>query len=193
MKVTVGNIPAPVGGSRRLRAPVETRIGRTTAELPGDPMCRRVLVPLDGSPTAEGILPFILGIARPMDLEVVLLCVVTPLPLRVQAPPHVMAVDGAERRAKALAYLATLAAELGEKGVRANIESRHGDPVTEIVATAQEAAADVIAMTTHGRSGLSLLLFGSVAQGVLRQSDIPVLLMRSTEAPSHVRQSARAA
>ena len=57
----------------------------------------------------------------------------------------------------------------------------YGDPAREILAGAAETGADLIAMTTHGRSGLGRLLLGSVAQAVLRRADIPVFLMRLTE------------
>ena len=53
--------------------------------------------------------------------------------------------------------------------------------MTELVAAARETGADLIAMTTHGRSGFGRLLFGSVAEAVLRQAEIPVLMMRLTE------------
>jgi nucleotide-binding universal stress UspA family protein len=59
---------------------------------------------------------------------------------------------------------------------------RRGEPVEEIVECAREVDADLIAMTTHGRSGLGRWLFGSVAEAVLREAEIPVFLMRMTEA-----------
>jgi nucleotide-binding universal stress UspA family protein len=59
---------------------------------------------------------------------------------------------------------------------------RRGHPADEIVAAARETGADLIAMSTHGRGGLGRLVFGSVAQAVLRHADMPVLLMRATEA-----------
>jgi nucleotide-binding universal stress UspA family protein len=65
--------------------------------------------------------------------------------------------------------------------VRVTTDARYGWPVTQIVAAAREADASLIAMTTHGRSGFSRLIFGSVAEAVLRQAEIPVLMMRLTE------------
>ena len=65
--------------------------------------------------------------------------------------------------------------------MRVTTDARHGDPGTELVAAAQATEADLIDMTTHGRSGFSRLLFGSVAEAVLRQADIPVLMIRLTE------------
>jgi nucleotide-binding universal stress UspA family protein len=57
-------------------------------------------------------------------------------------------------------------------------ETRVGRPDTEILAAARSAGADLIAMSTHGRSGVRRLLFGSVAEQVLRQADVPVFLIR---------------
>lgn len=146
-------------------------------------MYKRVVVPLDGSPVAEAIIPFILEIAGPLDLEVVLLRVVPPLvPQVVESSRHVVFEDVERRRVDAEEYLAPLAVELRDKAVRVRTEVRRGEPAIEIVAGAREAGADLIAMTTHGRSGLGRLLFGSVAESVLRHGEFPVFLMRLTEA-----------
>lgn len=143
------------------------------------PMYRRVLVPLDGSLVAEGIIPFIMEIAGPLDMQVVLLRVLVPVPpMSVEGTRQVVIEDLEKRRAEAEKYLAVIAAELRGKGVRATTDVRPGEPVAEILQGAREAEADLIAMTTHGRSGLRRLLFGSVAEAVLRQAEIPVFLMR---------------
>ncbi len=148
-------------------------------------MYKRVVVPLDGSRLAEGIVPFLLGIAGPLDLEVVLLRVVTPIPPTViEASRHVEVEDVEGRLAEARRYLAPIAESLASRGIRVRTEARHGEPVTEILACAREVGADLIAMTTHGRTGLGRLLFGSVAEAVLRQAEIPVLLMRLTRVPA---------
>ena len=145
-------------------------------------MYKRMLVPLDGSRLAEGILPFIIQIAGPLDLEVVLLRVVPPiLPLTLEGAGHFVVDDVATRLREAREYLAPVAADLRERGVRVMTEARNGEPVTVAVAAARDVGADLIAMTTHGRSGLGRLLFGSVAEAVLRQAQIPVLMMRLTE------------
>jgi len=130
-------------------------------------MYQRVVVPLDGSPVAEGILPFILEIAAPLDLAVVL--------LRVEDVPASMA--------EAEVYLAGVAGRLRARGVRVETLVRGGEAAGEILAGARAAGADLIAMTTHGRTGLGRLLFGSIAEAVLRRADIPVFLMRLEEAP----------
>ena len=145
-------------------------------------MYKRALVPLDGSIVAEGIIPFVLEIAGPLDMEVVLLRVLLPIPPSVIEGTRHMEVENVEkRRREAEQYLAPIAAELRAKGVRVTTMVRRGEPAEEILAGARAAGADLIAMTTHGRSGLGRLLFGSVAEAVLRRSDIPVFLMRQTE------------
>jgi nucleotide-binding universal stress UspA family protein len=147
-------------------------------------MYKRVMVPLDGSPLAEGILPFILQIAGPLDLEVVLVRVVQPIPPQaLEGTGHVVLDDVPARLREAREYLAPVAADLRSRGVRVTTEARHGDPVKELVAAARDAGADLIAMTTHGRSGVGRLLFGSVAEAVLRQANVPVLMMRLTGPP----------
>ena len=146
-------------------------------------MYKRVLVPLDGSELAEGILPIASQVAGPLDLEVVLLRVLQPrTPIVDETARPVVVMDDLEsRRVRARAYLLTMGVELNARGLRVRSEVRTGDPATEIVTAAHDVDADVIAMTTHGRSGLGRLLFGSVAEAVLRRSEIPVLLMRLTE------------
>jgi nucleotide-binding universal stress UspA family protein len=143
---------------------------------------KRVLVTLDGSPLAEAIVPFITEIAGPLDAEVVLLRVVVPIPPQVvEGSRHVVVEDIEGRRAEARAYLEPLATELRGRGVRVRTEVRRGDPVHEITTAAAELGADLIAMTTHGRGGLGRVLFGSVAEAVLRHVEVPVLLMRFTK------------
>jgi nucleotide-binding universal stress UspA family protein len=154
-------------------------------------MYKRVIIPLDGSPLAEAILPFILDIAGPLDMEVVLVRVVPPVPPQVVEGTRQVIVEDVEARlAEARAYLEPLAAQLAAKGVRVQTLTRHGEPVREILAAAHEVGADLIAMTTHGRSGLGRLLFGSVAEAVLRQAEIPVFLLKGGRVPPH-REAAR--
>jgi len=145
-------------------------------------MYKRALVPLDGSIVAEGIIPFVLEIAGPLDMEVVLLRVLLPIrPSVIEGTRYAELEDAEKRRAEAEEYLASIAVELRAKGVKTTTMVRRGEPAEEILAGAREAGADLIAMTTHGRSGLGRLLFGSGAEAVLRQSEVPVFLMRQTE------------
>lgn len=88
-------------------------------------MYKRVLVPLDGSPVAESIIPFILDIAGPLDMEVILLRVVEPIP-----PPAMEVYVDAEtanlRTTDAQEYVAAIAAELRDKAVRVDTRVRWG-------------------------------------------------------------------
>lgn len=144
-------------------------------------MYKRALIPLDGSMVAESIIPFILEIAGPLDMEVALLRVLVPVPpMAVEGTRKVVIEDVEKLRAQAEEYLAPIATELRGKGVRVTTMVRRGEPVAEILSGAREAGADLIAMTTHGRSGLSRLLFGSVAAAVVSDAEIPVFLMRQT-------------
>ncbi len=146
-------------------------------------MFKRAVVPLDGSVVAETIIPFILAIAGPLDLDVRLVRVIAPIPQRTLQDPRPEVVENLETlRTDAEEYLAAVAAEFRSRGARFKTEVRLGDPAREIVAAAQAADADMIAMTTHGRSGLRRVLFGSVAEAVLREAKIPVFLLRQTEA-----------
>src|SRR5437762_3381585 len=106
-------------------------------------MYKRVLVPVEGSEVAEAIVPFILDIAGPLGLEVVLLQVNRPM------PP--LAMEGTRKEAEA--YLAGLAAEMRVKAVDVDTRIRSGEPVEEILAAVRDEDADLIAMTTHGRTG----------------------------------------
>jgi nucleotide-binding universal stress UspA family protein len=144
---------------------------------------KRAIVPLDGSAVAETILPFLVEMAGPLDLEIILLRVVQPTPpVVIEASRHVLLDDAAARHTEALEYLAPLAADLCNRGVRADTRVRRGQPADEILAAQQEEHADLIAMSTHGRSGLGRLVFGSVAEDVLRRASVPVFLLRATAA-----------
>ena len=145
-------------------------------------MYKRVLIPVDGSDTAEAILPFILEIAGPLDIDVVVLRVVQPVPPVVLEATSLVDVAAEEARyEEAVSYVAGLAAEVRAKGLRVTRLVRRGEPVAQILDAAREVGADLIAMTTHGRTGPARLLFGSIAEGVLRHAEIPVFLMRQTE------------
>ena len=134
-------------------------------------MFKRILAPLDGSPEGEAILPEALRVAAP-GAELFLLHVAPTAPALPDAPVR-QALEIPER---ALAYLESVRGRLSGRHATALV--RHGDASEEITQAAQELGADLLALTTHGRSGLSRLLMGSVAEAVVRQSSLPLLLMR---------------
>ena len=118
-------------------------------------MYSRVVVPLDGSPLAEAILPFITDIAGPLDLEVVLLRVLVPVPSEVMdGAGAVLLEDVTARTAGAREYLQNLTTELAARGIRCRIDVRRGHPVREILAGAQEADADLVAKSDRSQDDL---------------------------------------
>ena len=146
-------------------------------------MYRRALVPLDGSPVAEAIIPFLVKIAGPLDMSIVLLRVLEPIaPVLGDSLRQPLLDDDDTRTRDATEYLAPIGATLRARRVNVSWFVRSGRPAEAILAAVAEAGADLIAMSTHGRSGLGRLLFGSVAEQVLRHADVPVFMMRQTEA-----------
>lgn len=151
---------------------------------------RRALISLDGSATAAAIIPAFLELAQSLNLEVVLMQVLAEVAPQVSEVSRRVLVNPMERlQQEAEASLGRYADRLCARGLSVRTTVRVGDAVTEILAGAREYQVDLIAMTTHGRSGLSRLLFGSVAEDVLRRANVPVFLMRIAEAEA-ARQAA---
>jgi nucleotide-binding universal stress UspA family protein len=163
-------------------------------------MWKKILVTVDGSPASEAILPVALRAAAPGS-EAILLSVsdVPPAVVRGMGP---MVAGGAAGGAAQLAvrhpvetrdqaisrirdqeegYLHRLAEPLRAAGVSVKTQVAFGDPVEEILSVAGDADVDAIMMSTHGRTGLAEVLFGSVARRVLRESGLPVTLVRPEE------------
>ncbi len=145
-------------------------------------MYRRILVPLDGSPLAEAVLPYAEDLARSTGAELVFLRV-TPNPVAEigLADPTLVAgyIEEVNRlEAEATRKLETLCSELESAGFRASFLVREGLVAETIMDVAKFMEADVIAMSTHGRSGISRWLLGSVADRIVNHSEIPVLLIR---------------
>jgi nucleotide-binding universal stress UspA family protein len=143
---------------------------------------RRAIVPLDGSMVAEAILPSFLPMAQRLGLEVVLVRIV-PTANATAMEDKLHAGENIERlRQEAIEYLRSVAALPLFGGLRVITTVRTGEAAVEIIQAARELHADLIAMTTHGRTGLRRLLFGSVAEAVLRAAHVPVVVVRATEA-----------
>jgi nucleotide-binding universal stress UspA family protein len=144
-------------------------------------MIKRILVPLDGSATAEAVLPAVLGVAGPLGAELTLLRVVEPVSaVEAIAAAGVVAPDAfLLRELEAKEYLARAWDRVARSGVAARTELRTGQPATEILSAAAEGGADLIAMSSHGRTGVARAFLGSVAQQVLARSPVPVLFVRA--------------
>jgi nucleotide-binding universal stress UspA family protein len=145
-------------------------------------MYQTILVPLDGSKRAEAILPHMEQLAGRCEAKVVFFQVVEPIPLAVGAGDAygVLQQHQLEEKTKeAEAYLASLRGEFREKGIEARTHVAHGPVVEGIINAAEREGADLIAIASHGRTGLSRVFYGSVAAGVLHRIDRPLLIVRS--------------
>ncbi len=144
-------------------------------------MLERILVPLDGSETAEAVLIQVRRLLKRKDAEVLL--------LRVAETDWLPTAESrrlAEELPKlAQAYIRETAERLEREGVRVRGLIAGGATAAEIIATAADQKASLIAMTTHGRSGLLRFTLGSVAEKVLRASPVPVLVIRSETPTPH--------
>ena len=167
-------------------------------------MKKSVLIPLDGSPFSRQIVPYIRHVLDPEAYRLVLLQVaepsagmlgvpaapfpsIWPLPLQsyasthdVERARHPIYASQQEHNtcAEIEAALSVEQAILRYAGYAVSVSVRFGDPAEEIVACARDTDIDLVAMATHGRTGLRQLVMGSVAEQVLRRLAIPVLLVR---------------
>jgi nucleotide-binding universal stress UspA family protein len=145
-------------------------------------MFKTILVPLDGSKRAEAILPHVEDLARRYRAEVVFLQIVEPPPViagieGVMWPPPEREVEQWTKEAES--YLAALQRDYDKKGIKARTYVGHGPVVQTIINAAEREEADLIAIASHGRTGLSKVFYGSVAAGMLQRVDQPLLLIRS--------------
>ena len=141
-----------------------------------------ILVPLDGSKRAEAILPHVEELAQRCEAKVIFMQVVEPPPLAMTPgqPDLNLHQQELERRiGQAESYLKALQGEFREKGIEAQMQLGQGSVVEAIIDTATRQKADLIALASHGRSGLAQVFYGSVAAGVLQRVDRPLLLIRS--------------
>ena len=140
----------------------------------------RILVPLDGSELGEAALAPTEKLATRIGAEVVLLQVVQWPPYTLYGDgAYVMALDVDQSLTEAQQYIGAVAKRLSVSHVRCVVEL--GDLPAAIAEIARREKADLIAMATHGRSGLARLVLGSVATGTLQQASIPLMLVRPTE------------
>ena len=144
-------------------------------------MYNTILVPLDGSKRAEAILRHVEDLARRYSATVIFLRVVEPVTLSLGLEgAYAVLQEELERRTKqAETYLAVIQGEYREKGIEVRIHVVQGLAVEAIIKIADREGADMIAMASHGRTGLSRVFDGSVAAGILHRVDRPLLLIRS--------------
>ena len=145
-------------------------------------MYNTILVPLDGSHRAETILPHVEELALCTKAKVVLLRVIDPADSL--AGLESLPLDTSQQLIKeqnetAKAYLTAKQGELTQQGLTVQFRMRFGPVVQSIIEVAQEENADLIAIASHGRTGLARIFYGSVAAGLLQRADRPLLLIRA--------------
>lgn len=153
-------------------------------------MHERMLVPLDGSKVGEAALPVIKDHITKMSpevaVEVTLLGVITSLTHWVVVGEASAPISYTEDelhliKQRVTDYLEKVGETLQRQGVTVTARVRSGNAAEEILKTAEEINADIIAMSTHGRSGIRRIAFGSITDKVLRGAKVSVLMVRATE------------
>jgi len=148
-------------------------------------MYQTILVPLDRSNRAAQIMPHATSLAQAYGARIVLLNVVDPnqlLPDRLLDSGLQQAVTPdmvSSLTREALDYLEAQRKALQADGIETIIEVRSGPVVQAICLVAEEYGADLVAIASHGRTGLSHAFYGSVAAGIMHQLQRPLLLVRA--------------
>ena len=150
-------------------------------------MYEHVMVPLDGSELAECVLPHAEAIATGCRVaKVTLVRVVPPLKLYGGTESRISPEDKHRLEADSVevagGYMEEKARELREKGITAATEILFGNVLDQLLAYIGKTGADLVVIATHGRSGMSRLFLGSVADRLVHHSPVPVLVVRAPEA-----------
>jgi len=148
-------------------------------------MYKKILVPLDGSGLAEKAIPHATALANASGAEVTLVTVVQ-LTLgvagaKLEAMPEYVTERRAALTGEAMIYLHKIQQDLVAQGVVTKPVALEGDVASEIINYAEKNDFDLIAMATHGRSGIKRFVMGSIAEKVIRSTIKPVLLIRALE------------
>lgn len=142
-------------GTKSKRAPVQ--------EIPFE----KILVPVDGSENSLRVIPHVKEFAKAYGASVMVLGIVDPQS------------EGSKKKGAGEPLVRLAVKDFGDAAIPVDPVVRLGDPAVEILDAAKRHDADLIAMTTHGRSGVSRWVMGSVAEKVLRASTVPMLIVRS--------------
>jgi nucleotide-binding universal stress UspA family protein len=157
----------------------------------------RIVVPLDGFPHAEEIIPHVEGIAKLYNAKIILVRVVRSgyqTSELIDIDREIKEEEVSEKLfdklgrhqeieqvKEAKQYLLSWQSQLQERGFEVEARLLHGHPIESIMEVAERVDADLIAMTSHGKSGLAQVFYGSVASGLLNRADCPLLLVKSGE------------
>ena len=145
-------------------------------------MYRKILVPLDGSKVAEGVLPHAKDLAYSQGAELILLNVgANPAMDFAFSDPGIARSAVMEQEERSKKYMDKIERDLKDAGFKTSTVLRVGSVAETILGVAEELGVDCIAMSTHGRTGPARWLIGSIAERVVHNSKVPVLLIRASE------------
>ncbi len=138
-------------------------------------MLDSILVPLDGSSVAEGVLPHLVGIAQPLQSQITILCVVE----QDQTTDSVDPLNWQIRKTEASVYLDGISTQLKEIGLPTQTVIQEGPPADRIVGFAQSHNSNLIAMSSRGRTGLSSWGVSSVVQKIIMSAPTSLLMVKA--------------
>jgi len=150
-------------------------------------LVRKMLVPLDGSPIAEQVLPHAEAVAGTLGSEILLFHVFEPMRKHAGGvvyralPDEVVNEENDRRKQAGLSYLNEISKKMKAQETPVSIEVTRGSPADQILDYAETHGTDLIAMSTHGRSGIGRWVFGSVTDKVLHSGDTAVLVVRARQ------------
>jgi len=152
-------------------------------------MLNKMMICLDGSKLAEKIIPVMTDIAKCFAGTVVLFQAIdepttylsTSLPSANSDASDILQSKAEDEENRALGYLSKIAKPLRDEGLDIECATLMGEPSKAILHYARENAVKLIAIATHGHGGLKRMFFGSVADKVLMESSVPVLVIKSQE------------
>jgi nucleotide-binding universal stress UspA family protein len=163
-------------------SPVPVLLVRPSDREPQPVVIRRLVVPLDGSPLAEEALPPAQTLAKRLGVPIHLITVIDIMRLIPAELGPVVAFDAAvyeetlsQLDAGAAALLAEISQRLDHAGLRTSSAVAHGSPFATIADAVHD--GDLIVMTSHGRSGVQRWLLGSVAEKLVQEAPVPVVLV----------------
>ncbi len=145
-------------------------------------MYRKILVLLDGSERAEVVLPHVKELARPNDSTVVFLQVLEPGVIATSpfdVSPGVQGAKAQKRVVEATEYLRGWEEKFTAEGIDTKQRVERAPVVAAALEVADDEDVDLVAMASHGRTGLSRVFYGSVAAGLLQGLNRPLLLIRA--------------
>jgi nucleotide-binding universal stress UspA family protein len=161
------------------------RVSASSEALQQKRLVKKILIPLDGSKVGETAIRHTEALAKALGAELVLIQIIEPVvawagfegTMSYAAPQ-----DEESMKSAAIAYLSGVAKPLKESGLSTSIAIGFGSSADQIIDYAEANNIDLIAISSHGRSGIGRWLFGSVTSKLLRAADTPVLVVRATKA-----------